>query len=249
MRSLVRTISPIRLVSSNCAFGLLKNDPPSSPDLKSIKDATASSEPIYWSMCAGRWDMVGLAEVLKEALMEGPVVGEDACWSPSCLLNSTISRSISAFLLRFPTLLKLDSILQSRFRRRHRAQVVYTGSVTTSHRSYEVISDSSVPRATKAQLTFCCRHSLHALLTPGCLLLSPIFPSYPSCSLGLELSLFLLRLPLTLVGLALVLMGAALPMLPAVLWVRGNAVTGSGFMRPKKQGGPYFAPKSVVLGE
>ena len=64
-----------------------------------------------------------------------------------------------------------------------------------------------------------------------------MFPSYPSCSLALELSLFLLRLPLTLVGLALVLMGAALPMLPAVLWVRGKAATGSGFMRPEKQGG------------
>ena len=86
-------------------------------------------------MCAGRWDRVGLAEVLSEALMEGPVVGEDACWRPSCLLNSTISRSISAFLLRFPTLLKLDSILQPKFRRRHRVHVVYTGSVTTSQRS------------------------------------------------------------------------------------------------------------------
>ena len=31
----------------------------------------------------------------------------------SFLLNSTISRSISAFLLRLPTRLKLDSILQS----------------------------------------------------------------------------------------------------------------------------------------
>ena len=71
--------SPIRLVRSSCAFGLLRNDPPSRPDLKSIKDATASSEPMYWSICAGRWDMVGLAEVLIEALIEGAVVGEDAC--------------------------------------------------------------------------------------------------------------------------------------------------------------------------
>ena len=79
--------------------------------------------------------MVGLAEVLREALIVGPVVGEDACWRSNRLLSSTISRSISAFLLRFPTLLKLDSILQLRFRRRHRVQLVYTGSVLTSHRS------------------------------------------------------------------------------------------------------------------
>lgn len=63
-----------------------------------------------------------------------------------------------------------------------------------------------------------------------------MLPSYPSCSLPLELSLFLLRLPLMLVGLAVVLGGAALPTLPALLWVRGNAAAGSGFMGPKKQG-------------
>lgn len=80
--------------------------------------------------------MVGLEEVLNEALIVGPVAEGDACCRPSCLLNSTISRSISAFLLRFPTLLKLDSILHSKFRRWHLVHVVYIGSVTTSQRSY-----------------------------------------------------------------------------------------------------------------
>lgn len=174
--------------------------------------------------------MVGLAETLNEGLIAGPVVDGDACWRPSCLLNPTISLSISAFLLRFPTLLKFDSILHSRLRRWHRVHVVYNGSVTTSHRS------------------FCCRHSLQALFTPGCLLLSPILPSYPSCSLALELSRFLLRLPLTLVGLAVVLVEAALPMLPALLWVRGNAVAGSGFMGPEKQGGLIFSRKRSEVG-
>ena len=61
--------------------------------------------------------MLGLADVLNDALIVGPVVGEDACWRLSCLLNSTISRSISAFLLRFPTRLKLVSILHSSFKR------------------------------------------------------------------------------------------------------------------------------------
>ena len=41
---------------------------------------------------------------------------------------------------------------------------------------------------------------------------------------------------MTLVGLAVVLMGAALPTLPALLWVRGNAATGRGFMGPERQG-------------
>lgn len=80
--------------------------------------------------------MVGLAETLNEGLIAVPAVDGDACWRPSCLLNSTISLSISAFLLRFPTLLKFDSILHSRLRRWHRVHVVYSGSVTTSHRSW-----------------------------------------------------------------------------------------------------------------
>ena len=46
-------------------------------------------------------------------------------------------------------------------------------------------------------------------------------------------------------------MGAALPTLPALLWVRGNAATGRGFMGPERQGDLIrdSAPKSVVLGE
>lgn len=48
-----------------------------------------------------------------------------------------ISRSISALRLRFPTRLKLDSILQSSFNRRHLEQSLQ-GSWLTSHRSYNI---------------------------------------------------------------------------------------------------------------
>lgn len=47
-----------------------------------------------------------------EVFIGGPAVVGDDCWLASCLRRSTISLSISAFLLRFPTLLKLASILQ-----------------------------------------------------------------------------------------------------------------------------------------
>lgn len=53
-----------------------------------------------------------------------------------------ISRSISALRLRFPTRLKLDSILQSSFNRRHLEQSLQ-GSWLTSHRSYDLGSPVS----------------------------------------------------------------------------------------------------------
>ena len=73
-------------------------------------------------------------------------------------------------------------------------------------------------------LTFCCRHSLHALFTPGCLFLSLLAASYPSSPLPGELwrSWTLFLFPFELTGLT-----GALLMLPALLWGRPNAGAGS----------------------
>ena len=76
-------------------------------------------------------------------------------------------------------------------------------------------------------LTFCCRHSLHALFTPGCLFLSPLAASYPSSPLPGELwtSWTLFLFPFELTGLT-----GALLMLPALLWGRPNAGAGSALI-------------------
>lgn len=137
IRSYISTTFSIRLNGSICPFGLLRNDPPSNPDLKSIRDATASCDPIYWSSEGGKFDRIGLPDALSGALIEDEIVAGDFCWFASSLRSSTISLSISAFLLRFPTRLKLDSILHSRFRRWHRPHAKYVGSWTTSHRNYK----------------------------------------------------------------------------------------------------------------
>ncbi len=114
------------------------NDPPSSPDRRSINEATASSDPMYWSR-VGIFEMLGL-EASLGAFIRGPCAkGEGSYWA-SLLFRSTISRSISAFLLLLPTLLKFESILQSRLRRRHRSHATYTGSVTTSHFNFKRVS-------------------------------------------------------------------------------------------------------------
>ena len=68
--------------------------------------------------------MVGLADVLTDAFIEGAVAVGDDCWLASCFRSSTISRSISAFLLRFPTRLKFDSILHASLKRLHLAHAV-----------------------------------------------------------------------------------------------------------------------------
>lgn len=131
---------------------------------------------------------------------EGPFLTGEACCLTNCFLSSTISLSISAFLLRLPTRLKFVSILHSSFRRRHRLQTE-NGSWTTSHRSYgfdvrvsmgnegyELNSLLSHIRQqpisqVKQSRTFCWRHSLQALLT-GCRRRSscPSWPSSPSTS-------------------------------------------------------------------
>ena len=76
-------------------------------------------------------------------------------------------------------------------------------------------------------LTFCCRHSLHALLTPGCLFLSLLATSYPSSPLPGELwrSWTLFLFPFELTGLT-----GALLMLPALLWGRPNAGAGNALI-------------------
>lgn len=63
---------------------------------------------MYWSRLDDNWDILGLAEVLIIWGIEG-VVG-DEFWPAIFFRNSRISRSISAFLLRFPTRLKFCSI-------------------------------------------------------------------------------------------------------------------------------------------
>lgn len=144
-----------------------------------------------------------------------------------------ISLSISAFLLRLPTRLKLDSILQVSLSRWHLSHGIYTGAVMTLQRSY---TRRSVPaREDKLHcLTFCCRHSLQALFTPGCLLLA-LLTSYPSSGLSGELSpsFVRLRFPLVLVGLVKGDALEALPTLPALLWVRPSDALGSTFIEVK----------------
>ena len=90
-------------------------------------------------------------------------------------------------------------------------------------------ADAVTPR--RSMPTFCWRHSLHALFTPGCLLLLPL-ASYPSSGLPGELSAVgALRLfPLKPVGLVRAVVVEAFPTLPALLWVRPNEATGCAFM-------------------
>jgi len=85
------------------------NEPPSNPDLRSSSVETASCEPIYWSRVDDNCDILGLAAVLIIRGFEGAVGNE--CWLAIRFRSSIISRSISAFLLRFPTRLKFCSIL------------------------------------------------------------------------------------------------------------------------------------------
>lgn len=121
-RSDIKIRPSMRREGWTCPPGLLMNDPPSIPDRRSMREATASCDPMYWSRVGGNWDKIGLPDRLMGALMAGAAVFGEAWWLASCLRSSIISRSISAFLLRFPTRLKLDSILQSRFRRWHLPQ-------------------------------------------------------------------------------------------------------------------------------
>ena len=83
-RSCVKNTSPSCRVRRSWAFGLLMKVPPSRPERRSIKDATASSEPtatdpIYWSACEGSCDIVGLADALREVLIEGPAAVGEVC--------------------------------------------------------------------------------------------------------------------------------------------------------------------------
>ena len=68
-------------------------------------------------ICTGRVEIVGLVGVLSDGFIGAWAVVGDDCWLANCLRRSMISLSISAFLLRLPTLLKLDSILQVSLRR------------------------------------------------------------------------------------------------------------------------------------
>lgn len=97
---------------------------------------------------------------------------EPALAEAICFLSSMISRSISALRLRFPTRLKLDSILHSSLSRRHLEQSDH-GSWTTSHRSCRkslvrkmfTQQQAIVPLAGLATMSHRTSHCSHLLLS------------------------------------------------------------------------------------
>ncbi len=86
-------------------------------------------------------------------------------------------------------------------------------------------------RSAAGGLTFCCRHSLHARFTPGCLLLSLLASRASSALPGEESPSRSLRfLPLVLVGLVKAVLVEVLPTLPPLLWFRPKEAVGSALI-------------------